>query len=113
MAEQGTNQKIADTYGGILILGALPGSPAAELGLRYGDVLLSVNGVRTGAVEHFLEARALDGKRMRVEIVRSGQTLTLELDISKRTSKRSLQDVAERLVHPSSGPSSEPGSMRS
>lgn len=109
MAEQGTNQKIADTYGGILILGALPGSPAAELGLRYGDVLLSVNGVRTAAVEHFLEARALDPKRMRIEIVRSGQTLTLDLDISKRSTRRSLQDVAERLVQPPE----PPGSVRS
>ncbi|MGB4044204.1 MAG: DUF512 domain-containing protein [Thermacetogeniaceae bacterium] len=31
---------------GILIDGVIPGSPAAELGLRRGDLLLSVNGIR-------------------------------------------------------------------
>ncbi len=112
MGEQGTNQKIADTYGGILVLGALPGSPAAELGLRYGDVLLSVNGMRTSVVEHFLEARTLDTKRMRLELVRSGQTLILELDISRRNTKKTLQDVAEHLAS-RQGPPSEPGSVRS
>jgi S1-C subfamily serine protease len=112
MGEQGTNQKVADTYGGILVLGALPGSPAAELGLRYGDVLLSVNGVRTSAVEHFLEARTLDTKRMRVELVRSGQILVLDLDISRRTTRKSLQEVTEHLSSPQ-GPPSEPGSVRS
>lgn len=108
MGERGAQQKIADAYEGILVLGALPGSPAAELGLRYGDVLLSVNGMRTRVVEDFLKARTLDKVTMRLEIVRGGQTVCIELDISERTSRRSLQQVTEHLM--GSGRSKEPPS---
>lgn len=106
MGEQGAQQKIADAYGGILVLGALPGSPAAELGLRYGDVLLRVNGMRTEVVEDFLKARSLDKSTMRLEVVRGGQTVSIELDISQRTSRKSLQQVTEHLM--GSGPASKP-----
>lgn len=98
MSEQGAHQKIADAYNGILVLGALPGSPAAELGLRYGDVLLSVNGMRTRVVEDFLKARSLDPKTMRLEVVRGGQTVCVELDISERTLNKSLRQMTEHLM---------------
>lgn len=106
MSEQGAQQKIADAYGGILVLGALPGSPAAELGLRYGDVLLSVNGMRTEVVEDFLQARTLDAKTMRLEVVRGTQTVSIELDISDRTTSKCLKQVTEHLM--GSGPPKDP-----
>lgn len=109
MSEQGAHQKIADAYNGILVLGALPGSPAAELGLRYGDVLLSVNGMRTQVVEDFLKARSLDPKTMRLEVVRGGQTVCVELDISERTLSKSLQQVTEHLMSSSTTPSPDSG----
>lgn len=40
-------EKLAAALGGLAILGCLPDSPAAAAGLRYGDVLLSVNSVPT------------------------------------------------------------------
>lgn len=107
MGEPGAQQKIADAYEGILVLGALPGSPAAELGLRYGDVLLAVNGVRTRVVEDFLKARTVSTKSMRLQVVRGGQAVSIELDISERTTRKSLQQVTEHLM--GSAPSSKPG----
>ncbi len=98
MGGQGKNQRLADVFGGILVLGALPGSPAAKLGLHYGDVLMSVNGQRTSTVEDFLAARGLNTKLMRLEVVRGGQTVRIELDISKRSAKQSLEQVADHLA---------------
>ncbi|NLE84966.1 MAG: PDZ domain-containing protein [Myxococcales bacterium] len=109
----GEQQKIADAYEGILVLGALPGSPAAELGLRYGDVLLAVNGMRTRVVEDFLVARTLNTQRMRLQIVRGGQAVSVELDISERTTRKSLQQVTDHLLGANAAPSSEPGSKSS
>ena len=42
-------EEIAATVQGVPVFGCLPGSTAAEAGVRYGDIVLSVNGVRTPA----------------------------------------------------------------
>ena len=41
--------ELAKTLDGLPVLGCLAGSPAALAGVRYGDILLSVNGQRTRA----------------------------------------------------------------
>ena len=41
---------LAKALEGLPVLGALEGTPAARAGVRYGDVLLEVNGVRTRTV---------------------------------------------------------------
>ena len=54
------------------MLGALSGTPAARAGIRYGDVLLSVNGMRTKTVADYIEAKALRADGMEIVVFRSG-----------------------------------------
>ncbi len=58
------------------------GYPAAEAGLRAGDVLTSVNGTAliTGSALHeYLEAHPLDGSVLLIEALRDGQAVTAEV----------------------------------
>ncbi len=61
------------------MLGALSGSPAAHAGVRYGDVLLSVNGVRTKTASDYVDAKALRKDGMDVVLFRDGAELHLDL----------------------------------
>lgn len=92
-------ERLAEIYGGLPILGSLPGTPAARNGLRYGDILIKVNDVRTEKVTDFFRARALDGEHMRVEYVRDGKhfTLTLPLANSRRPRLEDVQSYLEPL----------------
>ena len=89
-------ERLAEIYGGIPILGSLPGTPAARNGLRYGDILVKVNDVRTAKVTDFFRARALDGEHMRVEYVRDGKHFTLTLPLANSRRPR-LEDVRSYL----------------
>lgn len=71
--------KLATALGGLPVLGCRPGSPAARAGIRYGDVLLSVNGVPTPDWATYVEARAIRPREMEVAIFRGGDELTVQL----------------------------------
>ena len=84
-----------------MILGALPGSPAEECGLRYGDVLLSVNDVAMSTVEDFLQARAAASEKMNLIVRRSARVMhvTLHLSQQNRNAKHRAVDALERVQH--------------
>lgn len=63
---------LAKALEGIPVLGSLSGTPAARAGIRYGDVLLSVNGRRTRTVLEYIEAKALRSDGMDIVVFRSG-----------------------------------------
>jgi S1-C subfamily serine protease len=63
---------LAKALEGIPVLGALSGTPAARAGIRYGDVLLSVNGKRTRTVLDYIEAKALRDDGMDIVVFRTG-----------------------------------------
>jgi predicted metalloprotease with PDZ domain len=63
---------LAKALEGIPVLGSLSGTPAARAGIRYGDVLISVNGMRTRTVLEYVEAKALRTDGMDVVVFRSG-----------------------------------------
>jgi len=71
--------KLATALGGLPVLGCRPGSPAARAGIRYGDVVLAVNGVPTPDWATYVEARHSRARDMRVAIFRGGEELTIEL----------------------------------
>ena len=70
--------RLATRLNGIPVLGCRRGSPAERAGVRYGDVLMAVNGVRTPDWGAYIEAKARNRGQMRVELFRAGETLTLE-----------------------------------
>ncbi|HTJ85445.1 MAG TPA: PDZ domain-containing protein [Polyangiaceae bacterium] len=73
---------LAKALEGIPVLGTLSGTPAARAGIRYGDVLLSVNGMRTKTVLDYIEAKGLREDGMEVVVFRTGseriETLTYD-----------------------------------
>ncbi|HYQ44034.1 MAG TPA: PDZ domain-containing protein [Polyangiaceae bacterium] len=72
-------EEIAATVQGIPIFGCLPRSTAEEAGVRYGDIVLSVNGVRTYGIDEYLAARSLRANAMELRIFRAGNELTVSV----------------------------------
>lgn len=89
---------LATTLEGIPILGTLTGTPAARVGLRYGDVLLSVNGMRTRTVIDYLEAKELRRDGMEIVVFRNGAEHREELIYDQRTKPVDLAAILAELV---------------
>jgi S1-C subfamily serine protease len=70
---------LAKALEGLPVLGALDGTPAARAGVRYGDVLISVNGVRTRTVSDYVEAKNRRTDGMSIVVFRSGGENMAEL----------------------------------
>jgi S1-C subfamily serine protease len=64
---------MAKALEGVPVLGSLAGSPAARAGIRYGDILLMVNGVRTTTVVEYIQARSQRDDGMDVVVFRAGE----------------------------------------
>lgn len=70
-------EEIANVVKGVPVWGCLPGSTAAEAGVRYGDIVLAVNGVPTPSIDEYLEARKLRSDGFELKLFRAGEELTL------------------------------------
>jgi S1-C subfamily serine protease len=90
--------EIAAIYGGVPVLGALPDSPAARVGIRFGDVLLELNGRRTSTIDDVLEARTGEETTLTAKVIRNGVELTLELDMTRADHDRSLVGIMRHGV---------------
>ena len=93
--------QLAAALGGIPIWSCLPGSAAARLGVRYGDVLLSVNGRPTPDVEAYVEARGLRSDGLAIVVFRDGREHTFELSLETRSApltRAELQRTGEHLA---------------
>ncbi|MFZ5893839.1 MAG: PDZ domain-containing protein [Myxococcota bacterium] len=77
-------QSIANILGGVPILGVVPGSPAELSGLRYGDIVLSLNGVATNTFEAFLNAHDTSTGELAIEVFRDGLRLALKMNVPAR-----------------------------
>jgi len=87
--------QLAKTLGGLAVLGCLPGTPAAQAGIRYGDILLFVNGRATRSFGDFVEAKALRADGMHVVLFRAGQEHPITLEYQ---SNRGIVDPVEVLT---------------
>lgn len=70
---------LARALEGLPVLGTLSGTPAALAGIQYGDVLLSVNGVRTRTLADYLEAKDLLKTGMEAVVFRAGEERVTQL----------------------------------
>lgn len=73
--------QLAAALGGIPVWGCLPGSAAARLGVRYGDVILSVNGHPTPDVEAYIEARNIRRDGLTAVVFRDGREYSVEASL--------------------------------
>jgi S1-C subfamily serine protease len=83
---------LAKALDGIPVLGTLAGTPAARAGIRYGDILLEVNGMRTRTVADYIEAKALREDGMEIVVFRAGaeQRSDLAYDAIVRTDPQAI-----------------------
>jgi S1-C subfamily serine protease len=100
-------EEIAATVHGVPVWGCLPGSTAAQAGVRYGDIVLSVNGVPTPTIDAYLAGRSLRSDGYELRLFRAGEELTVFVPF--RPPADSMQALAEqiaegRYVAPSSPP---------
>jgi serine protease Do len=64
---------------GVLVRAVEPGSPADDMGLRVGDLIVSLNGNRTDTAEAFARAAAGRPGLWRVVLQRGGRTIRAEV----------------------------------
>jgi len=95
--------RLATALGGLPVLGCMTGSPAEEAGMRYGDILLSINGSKTGSLEEFMHARTQCQGHMVARVFRQGLELELafELRPAVKTPLETLEELKSRGILPS------------
>src|SRR5690349_3668043 len=89
-------EEIAATVQGIPVWGCLPGSTAAEAGVRYGDIVIGVNGVATPNIDEYLAARALRVDGIALRLFRAGEELTLFVEF--RAPEDKLEALANQIA---------------
>jgi S1-C subfamily serine protease len=73
-------EELAVALEGIAILGVLPRSPAALAGVRFGDVLLEMNGARVRSWADYVRATSERRDGMEAVVFRGGASIRLKLD---------------------------------
>jgi S1-C subfamily serine protease len=74
---------MAAALGGLPVLGCLPGSPVDRAGVRYGDVLLSVDGQRTPSWDAYIAAREASGPSIRLRLSRDGREFEVDVVLER------------------------------
>lgn len=84
MLDRNELTKLATAMGGLPVIACRHGSPADRAGVRYGDIVLAVNDVKTPDWAAFIEARKADSEKMKVELFRDGASVTIEIPLSSQ-----------------------------
>jgi hypothetical protein len=71
--------------GGIFLVGSNPGTPAAGLGLEYGDVIVSINGVGVNTQQEYADAvhGSPDSMNFVIRNVRTGQLQEMSVHLAR------------------------------
>ena len=87
--------RLATALNGLPVMGCLAGSPAAEAGMRYGDVLLAIDGIPTPGWDEFIEARRHSRGGFTARIFRDGVELDLRIDFADAPARSGAELLAE------------------
>jgi C-terminal processing protease CtpA/Prc len=90
--------RMASRLNGVPVFGCRPGSPAARAGVRYGDILMSVNGQPTPDWASYIEARAKNRAEMRIELFRAGETLVFEFPLPSTNEPIDPVQLLEEMI---------------
>lgn len=95
---------------GVPVLSLLPNSPAAKAGLKIGDQIIMMNGIRTATWGDYAEAKGpLPGQTHTLEIVRNRtEFMTIVMDCSDAQSDSDPGDTILRFQAIGGLPGSEP-----
>jgi regulator of sigma E protease len=77
---------LAAALGGLPVLGCLPGSPVDRAGIKYGDVLLSVDGQLTPSWDAYIAARESSGPSIRLRLSRDGREFEVDVPLDRSAS---------------------------
>jgi S1-C subfamily serine protease len=80
-------ERIAAVVRGLPVCGSLNGSDDSPPSVRYGDILLAVNGMRTTNVDDYVAARKRRTDGVELEVLRDGRRLVLFLQFAATTSE--------------------------
>lgn len=69
-------RRLARIEEGVPLWGCAPGSPAALAGLRYGDIVLFVDGMRTKTAQEYVEAKGSPDESHEIVFRRGADVLT-------------------------------------
>jgi S1-C subfamily serine protease len=69
--------RIAEILGGIPVWEVFPDSAAEHAGVKFGDIILRVNGVATPTFDSFLAAGRDHLERLEFDVFRNGELLHL------------------------------------
>ncbi len=83
---------------GILITRVSPGSGADDAGLREGDVIVSIQGVKTRTMAEMQEqvGRFRPGNKLKVEYIREGKKRGASVVLKSKSNDVSLTDAGEQ-----------------
>lgn len=79
-------EKLAKVIGGIPVWEVFPESAAAMAGVRFGDIIVSVNGTATPTFEEFLAAGEAHIAHIVFGVFRNGQMMNLSCDAAANAS---------------------------
>ncbi len=88
--------QLAETLGGLPVYGCLPGSPAERAGVRYGDILLSVDGHATPTWDAYVAARHNSGAAIRLRLFRDGDEFEVDVPLD-RGARADIATIAATL----------------
>src|SRR4029077_16723673 len=77
--------------GGLLLLSVEPDAPASRAGLLIGDVIVAIDGQSVEGFAQLLDvlgAGDVVGKKLRLEVVRAGQPVSVDVVIGERRRAR-------------------------
>jgi len=83
---------------GVLIAGVTPGSPAAKAGLKRGDIILSLGGKKITKLTDItiLAASSAPGTTMRLQVLRDGKEMNVDVKLGKFPESKSENATAKR-----------------
>lgn len=91
-------ETLAEALGGMPVWGVLDGSVAARAGIRYGDIVLEVNGLKTPDARAFLQARDRRADGCTISYHRDGRTHEVEL-LFDEEQRLSIHDIIDQTVN--------------